>query len=247
MKRQRSFTVSTPKAKKPRLTKQQTFRRRSIATRSWLGIEKKFYDNGILAQAIVAPTDASGAELDPSATSMVSTPAQGDGEQNRDGKQIACLYLEMNAVINIPSVEDAANPVQPVAVYIAVVLDSQTNGAQLNSEDVFKNTAGNALTAASPLKNLLFGKRFRILKSQTFQFPMVQNTAEGDNLHSASGQQKLFKWFIPLRGMKINFNAGTTASIANVIDNSIHVIGYCTNVTLITPSLSYNSRLRFLG
>jgi len=217
------------------------------ATRGFLGVERKFYDNGLLAQAIVAGTDASGAELDPSATSMISTPAQGDGEQNRDGKQIACLYLELNGVINIPAVEDVANPIQPVAVYLAVVLDTQTNAAQLNSEDVFKNTAGNALTAASPLKNLLFGKRFRILKSQQFPFPMVQNSVEGDNLHSCTGQQKHFKWFIPLRGLKINFNGGTTASIVNVIDNSIHVIGYCSNVTSITPSLSYNSRLRFMG
>jgi len=29
----------------------------------------------------------------------------------------------------------------------------------------------------------------------------------------------------------VKFNAGTTASVANVIDNSIHVIAYASNIT----------------
>jgi len=62
-------------------------------TRGFLGVERKFYDTALTATAIVSPTDCTGAELDPSATSMISTPAQGDSEQNRDGKQIACLYM----------------------------------------------------------------------------------------------------------------------------------------------------------
>jgi len=28
--------------------------------------------------------------------------------------------------------------------------------------------------------------------------------------------KKILKWFIPLNGMKVKFNAGTTASVANV-------------------------------
>jgi len=216
-------------------------------TRGFLGVERKFYDTALTATAIVSPTDCTGAELDPSATSMISTPAQGDGEQNRDGKQIACLYMDINGILNVPAVEDVANPVGPITIYLAIVLDTQTNAAQLNSEDVFKNTGAAALLAASPMKNLLFGKRFRILKSSTFMFPMVQNTVEGDNLHSSSGQQKAFRWFIPLRGLKINFNGGTTASIANVIDNSIHVIAFSSNSISLSPTIQYNARLRFMG
>jgi len=51
---------------------------------------------------------------------------------------------------------------------VAIVLDTQTNAAQMNSEDCFKNTAGLAAAAVVPHKNLLFGKRFRILKERLF-------------------------------------------------------------------------------
>ena len=50
-------------------------------TAGFLGIEKKFYDTSVSAVALGAPTDATGGEFDPSTTSMITTPAQGDGEQ----------------------------------------------------------------------------------------------------------------------------------------------------------------------
>jgi len=255
----RTFTSSRSAKNRKRLrytpgaTRGIRGRRRRVTTRSnlttmgFLKIERKFYDTFLTATAIASPEDAEGGELDPSATSMITTPTVGDGEQQRDGKHIACLYITLKGVINVPSTEDAANPVGPVSVFLAVVLDTQTNAAQMNSEDCFKNTSSVAIMAANPMKNLLFANRFRILKSRLYEFPFVQNSVEGDNLHSASGQQKNFDWFIPLRGMQINFNAGTTASIANVIDNSVHVIAYSSNSISLAPTLQYNARLRFVG
>lgn len=38
----------------------------------------------------------------------------------------------------------------------------------------------------------------------------------------------------------------TTADVANVADNSLHLIGFCTS-TNFGPTLSYNSRMRFVG
>jgi len=71
----------------------------------FLSIERKFYDNGLTATALTAPTDATGGEFDPSATMMMTTPAQGDGPSNRDGKEIAMLYLQINGTIALPSKE----------------------------------------------------------------------------------------------------------------------------------------------
>lgn len=218
----------------------------NLRTAGFLGVEKKFYDTSLVASAIPAPTDATGGEFDPSATSMVSTPAQGDGEQNRDGKQIACLYLEIKGQINCLSVEGAVDPYVGTEVFVACVLDSQSNGAQLNSEDVFKNTGANAVLATTPVKNLLFGKRFRILKQKCFTLTSNALSTAGANNFAYPGVIRHFSWYIPLNGLKINFNAGTTSSIANVIDNSIHIIAYATS-TAATPTISYNARLRFVG
>jgi len=69
---------------------------------------------------------------------MMTTPAQGDGPSNRDGKEIAMLYLQINGTIALPSKEIQADAPNGCSVFVAIVLDTQTNAAQMNSEDCFK-------------------------------------------------------------------------------------------------------------
>jgi len=157
------------------------------------------------------------------------------------------LYLQINGTIALPSKEIQADAPNGCSVFVAIVLDTQTNAAQMNSEDCFKNTAGLAAAAVVPHKNLLFGKRFRILKERLFNMDVKTLSHFADDSFSWAGQRKYFKWFIPLNGMKVKFNGGTTESVANVIDNSIHVIAYASNITGVAPTISYASRLRFVG
>ncbi len=219
--------------------------RRNTATMGFLGIEKKFYDTNLNARAILAPTDSSGGEADPSAASMISTPVRGDSEQNRDGKQINILNVSIKGTVSILFKELQTGPVQSNEVYVCLVQDTQTNGAQLNSEDVFKNTGATAIMASNPQKNLLFMNRFRLLKSQKFDMTPTTLSHFADDSFSWHGKIRHFDWFLPLN-MKVNFNAGTTADVANVIDNSLHIITFCTN-TGAAPVLSYNARIRFVG
>ena len=216
------------------------------ASMGFLGIEKKFYDTFLSGAAILAPSDCTGAEYDPSTTSMISTPATGDGEQNRDGKQIVCDYVEIKGAIHANGREGEANPPGACDIFIALVLGTQTNGARMNSEDCFKNTSNNAMSNATPLRNLLFGGRFRILKSEVINFDNMGVTQNGADNFCWSGLHKSFSWYVPLKGLKINFNAGTTSSVANVIDNSLHIIAFATS-TVCAPLLTYNARLRFMG
>lgn len=224
-------------------TAARRFPARNTQTGGFLGIEKKFYDTSLGYTGIVAPTDAAGGELDPSSTSMMSTPTQGTSEQQRDGKRIVCKYLEMKGNVTIPLQINQTALDDDTLVTIFVVLDTQSNAAQMNSEDCFKNTGAIASLAANPLRNLLFGPRFRILKQQTFR--LFANVASWDGTNMEQGGCTVpFSWFIPLKNLVINFNSGTTASIANVVDNSIHVIGYGTTAL---ASIGYNARLRFVG
>lgn len=232
-------------ARKQAAVNRRLFRRNRV-TAGFLGIERKFYDTGLAATSLVAGTDQSGGEVDPSATSMVSTPAVGDTEQNRDGKQISCLYLQINGSLALGAQEAVVDPIGGTMAFVAVVLDTQTNGAQMNSEDCFKNTIASATLTANPMRNLLFGTRFRILKERMFNLDPKTIAQNAANDYSWQGVRKYFKWFIPLGGLKINFNSGTTASVANVIDNSIHIIAF-TNNTAGVPAISYNARLRFVG
>jgi len=225
--------------------RRSSYRSRNLVTAGFLGIERKFYDTSLGPTALTAPTDATTGMKDPSATSMISTPTQGDGEQQRDGKQICCLYVEINGMVQMPTIEGGVAPGEPTKAFVACVLDTQSNGAQCNSQDIFKNLQAAAGMATIPLRNLLFGKRFRILKQTVLDISPVTATSAA-NVFDWTGVVKQFKWYIPLNNLKINFNAGTTASIANVIDNSIHMVAY-TNSLLGVPEIKYNARLRFIG
>lgn len=217
----------------------------NMATVGLLGVEKKFLDTGKTATAFVAPTDSTGGELDPSTgcTGCVSAPAQGDAATNRDGKQIIAKYLEIKGVINLPNQVNQGGSRGGIVAMVAVVLDTQTNGAQLNSEDVYTNTAATAIGAPVATRNLLFGPRFKVLKQEFWELAYDGTTYDGANVEM-NGKQREFTWFIPLGNLKINFNGGTTADVANVIDNSIHVVGFATEAT---PTLTYNCRMRFIG
>lgn len=210
----------------------------------FLGIEKKFYDTALVASALTAPTDAAGGEHDPSATSMISTPAQGDGPTNRDGNQILAKSVQIKGEVAWGRLTGATDFPSPESVYVALVLDTRTNGQQMNSEDCFVNTSGNATLACDVQRNLYHKNRFKILKSQRFEPRFMAGAYNGTNFDVVSEQQH-FDWFVPM-DMQINFNSGTTASVANCVDNSLHLIAFCDNTTR-APTLSYNARMRYLG
>lgn len=214
-----------------------------------IAIEKKFLDNSLVNTALATSTSYTGAELDPATTLCLTAPAQGDGGSNRDGRQIIGKSVHIRGQIYmLPNEDEILNP--PIAnhVHIAVVLDTQTNNAQLNSEDVYTNPAADASVNTFPLRNMNFAKRFKILREQEFVFENRNYDRSGANVYGGAGRSASFDWFIPLNDLKINFNSTTTGVIGNVLDNSIHVVGI-TNATGVggAPTISYVSRFRFLG
>lgn len=225
-------------------------RNRIVGLSNQLGIEHKYYDTTLVGSALANPTDCSGGELDPSATSMISTPAQGDTSTDRDGKKIIIdgVYIKFSCQRN--GNEVFADMSIDNQFFIALVLDRQSNGAQLNSEDVFKNTGGSATTAVDLQRNLLFAKRFKVLRYIVVDMNWKTLCQVATNSFSATGLGYHFEWYVPFpKGLQVNFNSGTTASIVNVIDNSLHIVGFCNNATAGSNpgTLSYNARIRFRG
>lgn len=220
---------------------------RSIAnavTAGFLGIEKKFLDCSKSLTAITAASTLAGGEYDPSSgcSGCLSCPAQGDSEQQRDGKRIVIDSLILKGFVHNPGSASAAFEAES-KVFIAVVLDTQSNGAQLDSEAVFKSLGATDVLNVCPTKNLLSGNRFRILKSQVFDLTPIGVASAGNLAFNATRRD--FDWYIPFKGgLQVNLNAGTTAEIANVIDNSLHVIAFA---TLAGCNIAYNSRVRFQG
>lgn len=219
-------------------------RKMNVTTAGLLGTEIKYYDTGLQATAIANVGDCTSGEFDPSATSMISTPVQGDGAQNRDGKRIMITSVHVRGVINQPPLVNQTALPTAVRVFVALVLDTQSNGVQMSSENCFTNPSGNSATASTPVRNLSFAKRFRVLREQIFQLPLQNAAYDGTNIE-VGGPGVHFDWFKKVK-IPVNFTAtGTTADIANVQDNSLHIIAFTNSAAV--PTITYNARIRFVG
>jgi len=249
-KRRRAAKVS-PMAKAWVTKKSYAARQRSrLAT--GLGIELKFFDTFKTA-AVAATAALTGGEYDPTSVadgncvSCLSAPAQGDGESNRDGRKIEIKSCYVTGNLTEGNAGGQASAQNGNVTFIALVLDTQTNGQQLNSEDVYTNpsAAGSVLLTAMPLRDLQFSSRFRILDSCALVEPVRSYFNDGAATGAMTG------WHLPFKlswegALPVMFQAGTTADIANVTDNSLHVVAF-TNNSSGTPTISYNARIRFVG
>lgn len=131
-------------------------------------------------------------------------------------------------------------------IYVALVLDTQTNGAQLNSEDVFSNPGASIGLASSPLRNMSYTERFKVLKMKKIRVPVLSLTYDGTNIEQ-TGVNIPFSMFVKLGGLQTKFQSGTTTGYCGtIVDNSLHMIAF-TNSNSIAVSINYNSRLRYIG
>lgn len=259
MKRQRSYFtgvsspfVQPPQAKRSRTTQYKRpvgtpAQRKNARTGGFIGLEKKFLDNNVTAVPLIGTW--TGGELDPTAgaTLALSAIAQGDGESNRDGRKATLTSVVLNGYINIPQVESKVSPNDDIIVNLAMVLDTQTNGAQLNAEDVFSEFATGPKDVNS-YRNLQYVKRFKVLKQKKFCIKVSQAMMNegGINLFSNGAVKYPFKMSYKFKKpIDVNHSA-TTATVAAITDNSIHIIGIADPIGA-APTIDYTSRVRFYG
>lgn len=207
-----------------RYLKSKSYRRYgNKRTGGYLGIENKFIDT--FRTGATLGVAWAGGEEDPT-ENCLNAIAQGDGESNRDGRKCTLTQLNIQGrVLFNPAASDDARFVR-----VIVVWDTQTNGAQLNAEDVMDDGANKS----QQFRNLQFAKRFRVLADLKFMF----NQFEGSKI-----QEQTFNVYKKLPNIQVIHN-GTTGTVSTVTDNSIHIIA-CASGTLCT--LTYNSRIRFVG
>jgi len=132
-----------------------------------------------------------------------------------------------------------------LAVYIAVVLDRQTNANFFNSSDVFINPSANATMAPMPLRNLSNSHRFKLLKETTINISAKDLVVNGAN-YVSSGQTIPFDWFIPLKDLQMNFISTNNAAVIQAVsDNSINIVAWTSRAA--TANIIVNTRLRYTG
>lgn len=236
-----SFTSS--KRRYSSSAKRRKRRSRNYRTGGYLGIENKFLDTSLTSKTLVAATDATGLLADPTTLNCLNVMAQGDTPSGRDGKKVNMKRIDIRGIIQVGNQANQTVTDIAGAVTLALVLDTQTNGAQFASNLVFTNPSASVTTNVNLFRNLEYVDRFKVLKTKTIRLPQPTIVYDGTNIEQG-GYHLPFKMGCNLNNLQVLYK-DTAGTVADIVDNSLHLVAYCTNGTL--PVLNYNARLRFIG
>ncbi len=173
----------------------------------------------------------------------ISAVTQGTGEQNRLGRKYWIHSLHVRGRITEPAAESDTAPINDTIVRMCMVLDTQTNSAQLSASDVMNV---NGTVDYLSFRNLQHTSRFKVLWDRTFRLNVAESSSnEGAaNLFANGIVHKIFnirKTFKSPIAVECEL---TTNVIAAITSNSIHMIGIATNAT---STVNYQVRMRFRG
>lgn len=203
----------------------------------------KYFDARSIAQ-IISEGDATGGEIQPTAlcTGCISAPSEGDDETNRDGRQIVISQIEVHGHVWCPA-RTSATVLLPPALHFYLVLDTHANGATIVSEQVFAAAGANDVAGVGYMRNMDYISRYIVLDDACFILKHITMAVNAtDASQACPGQDFILKWNGQLQ---VTFK-GTTADVANVTDNAVHVLGFSTTTTF-EPTCTFVSRVRFHG
>ncbi len=217
----------------------ERIRAQNKRTGGFAGREAKFLDTNVTTD----PFTTAWLPMDPgSSVDTISAVAQGIGESQRVGRAYRIHSISIRGFMTIAAAESATAPVDDTICRIALVLDKQTNAAQLSAPNVYSAAASSDVNS---FRNMQFIDQFDVLKTVTRTMKPGQTNEGAANLFS-NGTIRSTPW-----SMHVNFNPpikvvcpGTTGVVASVADNSFHVIGTATSAQ---ATLTYTSRVRYSG
>lgn len=178
-------------------------------------------------------------EADPTSSLSLNAIAQGDGNSNRDGRRVIMHSVHIRGRIHFANV-NVTSPGSPMC-RLMLVLDTQTNGAQLSADNVLANPATTLETLA--FRNLQYSQRFRVLWDRMYKLE-----PKGLAFINAANQYTTLasaKFTINKKLALVTNYSGTAATINNITDNSLHIICYADDLLSSAGSLAYYSRVRF--
>lgn len=221
--------------------------------------EMKYFDTTLTNGAIAATTTTwvAGTLLDPGTTidlgdAAVATPGTlivpkvSAALNGRIGRKINLRKIKLNCMINIPpqAAQNAADT--STRIRCLLVQDMQSNAASMTSAQLMRDSASGANSTINSFQNPDNFGRFRVLQEKRFDLGnlnLAGSPTSADVIQN--GIVKSFKMGHNFRGgQQINFNAVNGGTVADVIDNSFHVIAACNNATY-APTLSYYARCAY--
>jgi len=219
--------------------------------------EMKYFDSNLTNTNLVAVngTWGAGSMLDPSGTinlgsAAVATPlclfapTVGAALNQRIGRKVKVLKLKITGTVTTQAqtaqtVADASEKIR-----LLVVQDCQTNAAQMTAAQLI-NDADSAQTNIVAFQNPNNFGRFRVLKDKyfTIENPNMAGEVAAANV-IACGLKKNFKFSINFKiPVEVHFNATNGGTVADIVDNSFHVVCAADSISTSAPGLSYYCRV----
>lgn len=204
-------------------------------TGGFLNIEKKFMDTELVST--VFPT--SWETLENATMLCLNAIGQGFSEELRVGRKFFIHSIHIKGEVKLPRLESQVAPDEKTHCRWMLVLDTQTNAAQLAATNVMDTGGTNDVLAFRKLDRT---SRFKILKSWD-KIITPNNMNEGAvNLFAKTGtivRWKYDKQFSP--PLKIECIT-TGATVSAITDHSLHIIAITGNAGV---TMQYQCRVRF--
>ncbi len=223
---------------------------RTVArTRGWAASpgEIKYFDSTKAATALVAADDWLATEFDPATLNCLFVPVKGTGINQRIGRKVTVQKIKIRGmIISAAQANQTATDASSV-IRMALVHDMQTNAVQAQGEEVFAAPGTAASTnAVVSFRSLATFGRFNILKERFFTFQNPNLSYDGTNMEQ-NGIVKTFKLnYTFKKPLDVNFNAANGGTVADIVDNSFHLIVNASGITL-APLILYECRTSYKG
>lgn len=227
------------------------------------GREQKFHDESVVGRALIANTNYTGSTVNPTMSKCLNAVPPGEGPQERLGRSIVMQSIHITGFVEIPVQTNAAIAPLPlssaITVLISLFMDKQTNNDVMDPNELYVNKALDKATAPVGFRNLKFMHRYKVLADKVCMTPVRASSPLDKGppfvpqvVQQINGVKFPFSLYhrFPKGGQKMIFS-DTMHEIEAISDFSLQMlaIGSDDFGQFITenPTISYQSRLRYLG
>lgn len=210
--------------------------------------EMKYFDSELAVSQLQNSASWAGCMVDPNTTPVASintlfAPTQGAGVNQRIGKACKLYKIKIKGTIQVPAQSNQTSADAGTTLRLLLVQDMQTNATQMTGTQLM-TTGQSANTAVNSFQNIDNFGRFRVLHDKTIMLNNPNATYDGTDIEQM-GFQRSFKMNVTFKQpVEVRFNATGGGTIADIVDNSFHMVANI-NVTDLNPYITYYARCCF--
>lgn len=207
--------------------------------------EMKYFESELFSSSLTAPNNWAGTEIDPSTLNTLFVPSPGSGINNRVGRKVEVQKVKLRGNIVVQPQANQTATDAAALIRIIMFMDKQTNGTQAQGEELMSTPANaSPYTTICQFQNLANLGRFQVMKDIIVPLQNPTIAYDGTNMEQ-SGFTVPFSMFHKFKKpVTVHFNSTDGGTVADIVDNSFHVIAMCTSTNL-SPLVFYKARTSY--